>query len=41
MNSYTQFLDEEIQDIWDRIAESTAMPEENNDDDDDATGADV
>lgn len=34
MESYEKFINDEIEDIWDRIAESTAMPEESNEDDD-------
>lgn len=33
---YIEMIDNEIQDIWSRIAESTAMPEENETDEDDA-----
>lgn len=43
MNEYSEFLNQEIQDIWSRIAESTAMPGEMEEDeeDEDATGANV
>lgn len=42
MNEYQKYLDEEVQDIWNRIAESTAMPEEDEtDDDEDTNGVNV